>query len=507
MQGFASRGIGRVVAAVLFVLLIAQPGFAETPRSALPTKDDFTAKSLRRFQAGLLAPVGGDYRKMPLHHKAEYFEWAIEHYHTAPSHQVHCSVMLPDEMGTPPDYGLGADTSTWNGALLAALSYKYAVTKNRRTLDHIARLLQGLHLFQEVTEFPGLAARSVLQRETPIHKNRKEYKAPDGKTYYYRGDPAKGTYNQLVGGYTVMMLLVYDDLPPESQQLAMEDLTALVAHLVKHKYRITQKNGKPTPYGNLQPLFGSQSIPFNAQVVYSIVAAGHQFTPSDHPHRKRIERAFKHLRKKHHAYYESPLRSLILPQRIGASTLVKGMNDRNHVTNAAYLGLMLDLHKSYREQTPIDREFLYRLGRTMFHSLRYIEHERNSLCNFMWCGLLGHPAVFESMIQPKERERTVGQIDYLLYTGVEQLRRFPLDHFSREGKAVPTTHPVWADQFKPSSSYAWKNDTRKIWQPTAPPNNQTNCSIDFLHAYWLMRYYRLDEHPSVRDWHVDILAR
>jgi hypothetical protein len=40
---------------------------------------------------------------------------------------------------------------------------------------------------------------------------------------------------------------------------------------------------------------------------------------------------------------------------------------------------MLDIHKSHHEQTPLDREFLFRMGRTMYHSLRYIEHERNSL--------------------------------------------------------------------------------------------------------------------------------
>ncbi len=186
---------------------------------------------------------------------------------------------------------------------------------------------------------------------------------------------------------------------------------------------------------------------------------------------------------------------------------MKGMNDRNHVTNAAYVSLMLDLHQSARDQTQMDGPFLYRMGRTMYHTLRRIENERNSLCNFMWCGLLSHPGVFQNMIAADERQRTTAQLNYLLFTGIEQLRRFPLDRFSREGENVDVDYPIWADAFKPNNGYIWKSDSREAWKSTGEPTNQMTCHIDYLYAYWLMRYYRLDEVPQARGWHGEVLGK
>ncbi len=501
------RQIVRRAYLVLWIGLILASPLQAASRSEPPppADDDYSAGSLRKYQAAVLATHGGDYRQMPLSEKAEHFFWVIEKYHTAPTHQVHFKVTLPDRAGKPPFYGWGADTSTWNGSLLAALSYKYAVTQDPHTLKFITRLLRGLHFFQQVTEYPGLAARSVLRRDTPVVNNKLKYTAPDGTVYYYRSDPAKGTYNQLMAGYATLMLLAYDDLPPLSKKMAVNDLSALAGHLVEHDYHLTEKDGERTPYGNLTPLVGRQGVPFNAQVAYTIVATAQHFMPADHPQRKKIEKEFHRLRNKHHAYYSAPLKSLIHPQRVGASPLVKGMNDRNHVTNASYISLMLDLHQSARDQTPMDRTFVYRMGRTMFHSLQKIEQENNSLCNFMYCGLLSNRAVFDNMIKPNERERTFQQLNYLLYSGIEQLRRFPLERFSCEGVAIPVDYPIWADEAKPNSAFLWKNNSRELWKQTAPHNNQTTSHIDYLYAYWLMRYYRLDEHPAALYWHADIL--
>jgi len=94
----------------------------------------------------------------------------------------------------------------------------------------------------------------------------------------------------------------------------------------------------PTTYGNLTPVVANHGVPFNAQVAYQLVALGHYFLPADLAQAAPIENEFRRLRAKHHCYFEYP-HSLILPQRVGGSAFVKGMNDRNHVTNAAFIGL------------------------------------------------------------------------------------------------------------------------------------------------------------------------
>jgi hypothetical protein len=177
------------------------------------------------------------------------------------------------------------------------------------------------------------------------------------------------------------------------------------------------------------------------------------------------------------------------------------------VTNAAYVSLMLDLHQSARDQSEMDGPFLYRMGRTMYHTLRRIENEHNSLCNFMWCGLLSHPGVFQNIIEPAEQQRTAAQLNYVLYIGIEQLRRFPLDRFGRPSEREDVDSAIWADEIKPNDSYAWKTDPRVAWRRNGEPTTQTTCSIDYLYAYWLMRYYRLDELPQARQWHLEVLAK
>jgi hypothetical protein len=251
----------------------------ETPDGPAPSDD--SAGSLRRFQQALAGRYGGADRDVPLDIKAEHFEWLLERYLWAPWNVVHHTVILPDAADGEREFLFGDDVSTWNGALLGALSYKYAVTRDQQTLGRIDRLLRGLHFLQTVTGQPGLIARCALRRDTPLHTATLRYVAPEGTVYHVRSDAAKGTYNQVVGGYTVMMLLAYDDLPPETQALARQDLQDLVYHVVKHDYHLTERDGRRTTYGDLTPIVATVGVPFNAQVAYAVVSAGHHFPGDD----------------------------------------------------------------------------------------------------------------------------------------------------------------------------------------------------------------------------------
>lgn len=441
---------------------------------------------------------------MPLDVKAEFYEWVMFRYHHAPGGQVYDWSMLPDEPGPPPQWVPCSDTSTWNGALLCALCYKYAVTHDPQTLERIAQVLEGMRLCLAVTDQPGLIARSVRPAEGIHHDNMLPYTAPDGRQYFYWGQPAKGTYNQIVGGYAKVMMHAYADLPPHVQQMARDDLAALVLHLIDHDYQLTNRDGSPTPYGGLTPRLGSHGVPFNAQVAYQIVATGQRFPPQDPAARQRIEEQFDVLRRQHHVYYENPLRHLVRPQNVAASPFVKGWNDRAHAIYAAFAGMELDIDRCRRAGEPLDAEFLNQLGATLLAGMDYAQQYRNSLCYFMWAGLLNDAEVFEAVVRHKPN--TVrGQVERGLEVAFDELRRYPLDRFSRPGREISTGRPQSVDQFQPG--YRWHQPPTSSWEVTGPATDNLHTTICYLHAYWLMRYYRLDEHPRVQKLNLPVLDR
>ena len=47
-----------------------------------------------------------------------------------------------------------------------------------------------------------------------------------------------------------MMMYVHDDLPKDVRRMARDDMHAMVLHLVNHDYRLTERGGHKTRYGD-----------------------------------------------------------------------------------------------------------------------------------------------------------------------------------------------------------------------------------------------------------------
>jgi hypothetical protein len=207
----------------------------------------------------------------------------------------------------------------------------------------------------------------------------------------------------------------------------------------------------------------------------------------------------------HHVYYEPRLGALILPQKIGGSPLVKGMNDRFHVTTAAYWGLQLEFDHARRQGEPANSKFVHQLGQTLYWSMDYLHDQHNALLSFLWAGLVGDPAVFGAIVE--SHPNTVrAQIDQSLVEGVEQLRRYRLDRWERTGRVIETDRAQWCDTHQPDDNY-WKCNPRQRFEPTGPATNVYYAGLDYLCAYWAFRYYRLDAHPAVARLNLPVQAR
>jgi hypothetical protein len=171
---------------------------------------------------------------------------------------------------------------------------------------------------------------------------------------------------------------------------------------------------------------------------------------------------------------------------------------------AAFTGLTLELDDAQRNGRPLDRKFLHQLGQTCLFTMQKIGGDRNALCNFMWSALLADPAVRECIVE-RRPENVLAAADRGLVEGVEQLRRFSLDRFQRTGNAYESRHALWVDQ-RPLDDYLWKGDPQLGFEPTGPATDHVFCAIDYLYAYWLLRYARLDESPVLAP-HADVLRR
>jgi hypothetical protein len=505
------RRFTHVIATLVVVALATTHAAAQDypPPADPPRGDDRSYASLHAYIERLQAATG-DYRTIPLDWKAEFYEWELWRYHLNEMEQIYSQVELAEQTGVMPKTIPLRDMSTWNGSVMAALSFKYAVTREPETLRRLAQLVRGMHFFFQVTGVPGLMARAIHPTRWPNEADygrMDEYTAPDGRKWYVIGDPAKGGYNQIAGGYAALMMYAAQDLPPEVKKLAHDDMTAMIVHLVRNNWKAQGKTG-PTTYGDLTPVVAGCGVPFNAQVAYELAALGHHFLPSDPPQAAAIENEFRRLRDKHHCYFEYPLHSLVLPQKVGGSPFVKGMNDRNHVTNAAFIGLMLDIERSRRTQTPYDGTFVHQLGQTMVNSMEELYDKRNSLCTFMWAGLTRDAQVF-AYIVPKESDRRehVVKTARAVVDGVEQLRRFKLDRWwTRGGAIVETKELQWNDAFRPDDSI-WKvSPLLKYDRSGATATHEYFCAMDYLYAYWVMRYFHLEDHQSLKQYHGPVLA-
>ncbi len=471
---------------------------------SLPS-DDHTVAGLQQVQRQVLAGHAANHRDLPLDAKAAYYEWQLWRYHFTPWNQVHHAADLPANRGERPRTVPGSDSSTWNGALLAALSHKYAVTRDAETLQRINQLVWGMSFFFEVTGKPGLPARNVVRADGLVQAGQSPYDAADGTRYFYLADPAKGTFNQIAAGLAAVMMYAEPDLPPETQRLLKIRLAEFVIHLVDHEYHITGADGKRTKYGDLTPLIAGVGVPFNAQVAFQIVFLGQVFVWHDAALRERIAHQYHRLREKHHVYFEQPWKSLIQPQRVAASPLVKGMNDRNHAISAAFTGLLLERYQATCDGRGIDETFVYRLGQTLYWGMQALERDANSLCNFMYAGLLADEQMFAAM-SPQRPDQTRRQVAGLLDSGVEQLRRFPLDRFHRPGETYKTRQATGVDARRGSDFY-WKEPSDEAFRPTGPINGRTNCGTDYLYAYWLMRHFGLDETPAIKQKYAAVLRK
>ena len=378
-----------------------------------PDPGDQSADALATYETRLARFHGGD-RTVPLAVKADHYQWAVERYfletfedgdRRAPGLVQH-AVFLPKGTRGTVNFSPGADTVTWNGALLAATSYRWAVTGDPAALDFARTLLRGLEFAVEVTGEPGLPCRCVTQADEPVGNLVWRYRREGMRPVRFRSDAAKGTVNQVAQGLAVFQLLCADALEDHDRKRAGNLSLALADHLARHDYRLTrsrrQRDGVRQPHpadrAAVDPVQRAGGLPDGRRRGRVRPPP----TPTPRPSSGSGGSSGTYGRNTTSTMRAAAGRS----NRSGWGTtpLVKGMNDRHHVLTAGYVSLLMEWELARRANAAADGRFLYEMGRTPVWAARGVRGERNALLEFLYAGLLTNGRRAAAML-PEERER------------------------------------------------------------------------------------------------------
>jgi hypothetical protein len=135
-----------------------------------------------------------------------------------------------------------ADGAFHNGLYLAALSLKYAVTKDPADQAKALACWKAHHLLVSGSGYSGLVARSYGKHD------------PSETTLTFRRDGSGDGQGGWLFGTNIFVRLAADDA---SKAEAAADVKAIAMHMRKHDLKVYQDENTPTPYGDFKtPVMG-----------------------------------------------------------------------------------------------------------------------------------------------------------------------------------------------------------------------------------------------------------
>ncbi|MCX7957506.1 MAG: hypothetical protein N3B13_00470, partial [Deltaproteobacteria bacterium] len=140
----------------------------------------------------------------------------------------------------------------WSGMYLAAMCFKYVVTKDEAVLMDAKETLDALLLLESVTGKKGFFARSVVEPELCDLKKQSGgewHLSQDGK-WCFKGDTSSDEYVGHVFGLSVY----YDYCASEEEKKRIRDIHGeLQRYIVLNGYKIIDLDGDVTSHGHFDP--------------------------------------------------------------------------------------------------------------------------------------------------------------------------------------------------------------------------------------------------------------
>jgi len=110
-----------------------------------------------------------EWRPMTLADKAKYFDERIEQRHVRHGLVASSHLRVAGEVSSNQKVSSDND-GLWTAIYLGAQAYRYAATHDRDARAKAQRALKALMRLEEITDVPGLTARSFLSRTFPTSR-------------------------------------------------------------------------------------------------------------------------------------------------------------------------------------------------------------------------------------------------------------------------------------------------------------------------------------------------
>lgn len=323
------------------------------------------------------------------------------------------------------------------GAYLAALSFRYAVTKDPAAQQQAARCARSLRKLVAITGTPGYLARWYC----PVGKTR-----PDAGwledawrlsgNYRWLGNPSTDQYTGVLFGYSVYYELAADKT---ERQLAVKAVRDMVGRMLDADMRILDPQGKKTSWSDMNP--ATLQEPHYSITALQFLKAAYQITGE-----RRFEDKYRELATKH-KYLELAVKPPTDPEDNW------NWSDDVMCFEAFYVTLRHErdpaIRAGLRHALDVSWQDVKKDGRHLF-------------------------GIFYDALVPGARQSAAG---------LQELADFPADkiHARRDGRSDRPV-PVWQRQ---PGWFDFMSDTYTRVQ------GFEQSGVDYLLAYWMARYHGL----------------
>lgn len=221
------------------------PSNAVSAVAAHPTKDEVwvgTDKGVAQIT----------FTEMTLGEKAEHFQKIAEQYHLREDYFSYrlLSEACNMDSGT---VEISDNDGLWTGAFLAAMSLKYAVTKDEHALDLARKAMRALIKLFTVTGIDGFPARSYRRpgEDRYGNGNPEWHLTEDEKgALEWKGETSSDETSGHFFGFSYYYDMCADDA--EKQDIA-KTVCACVDHILRNDYTLCDADGLPTTWAHWGP--------------------------------------------------------------------------------------------------------------------------------------------------------------------------------------------------------------------------------------------------------------
>ncbi|HPA44456.1 MAG TPA: hypothetical protein PK395_01725 [bacterium] len=425
-----------------------------------------------------IATYGGlgiiEYVSYTLQKKAAFYERHLEEWGMKRLGFVHKLLYEEDKGGWVRE--ISDNDGGWTAHYLAAMSYKYAVTRDEEAKKEAINSFHAMKWLEEITPIDGYPARAVWAKGEKGHQAQhgsggfpaEWHDTPDG-VWEWKSDTSSDEIDAHF--YSVS---VFHDVAAEGKEKerAKEHLARMASHIIDNGWVLMDLDGKPTMWGRWDPEYLQRPKGFNARGLNGLEALSFMCTAYAITGNEKFLKAYQELQK------------LGYPKEVIRQKLVFPPDSIFHSDDE--LAFYVYFPILHYETNPLLLS-IYR--RSIERSWEVERIEQNPWFNMIYGVVTGNDCELEQATQHL-REWPLDLVEYTYRNSNRDDLFTPKGYVAYSGgvKAISPRErgPLrWA---APSLQLDGGSGGRSVEDPSG-----------WIHAYWMGRYYGMITAPTVTD--------